>query len=130
MVSCELDRRGEFSRNVRSVIDPPLPCLCSVGLVAALPFDEFDSRRCMRLVWMEAGLVGDVVCDLRAVAAAADERFALAARLARKACTAAVEAAEETGGALACYLEISVSFVVGSEANVPGSQLASSFFET
>lgn len=59
----------------------------------------------MRLVWTEAGLVGVVVCERRAAAAAADERLALAARLARKACTAAVEAADEAGGALAAYLK-------------------------
>lgn len=61
---------------------------------------------------MEAGLVGDVVCERRAAAAAADERVVLAARLARNACTAAVDAAEDTGGALAAYLKISVFLVI------------------
>ena len=67
---------------------------------------------------MEAGLVGDVVCDRKAAAAAAEESLSLATRLVRKACTAAVEAAEETGGAVAAYLVISPHFRNSSEASI------------
>lgn len=52
----------------------------------------------MRFVWTWFTGVGAGDIDRRAAAAAADERFALEGRLARKACAAAVCAGPEAAG--------------------------------
>ena len=53
----------------------------------------------MRFVWISPTGVGEVVCDRSAAAAAAEERLPLETRFARKACAAAVAAAD-VGGVL------------------------------
>ena len=79
-------RIGEGSRNVRSVIEPLLSRRCRPpGRAEALPFDPNDPRRCMRFVCIWPTVVGLVVWVRSAAAAAEAERFALEARLARKA---------------------------------------------
>ena len=60
-----------------------------------MPFDDVEA--CLLLIrFVRTGLtgVGDVVCVRKAAAAAADDRLALDGLLARKACAAAVVAAE------------------------------------
>ena len=60
----------------------------------------------MRFVWIWPTGIGEVVWDRRAAAAADDERLALDARLARKACTAAVDAAAFGGVFTSCEYNI------------------------
>jgi len=69
---------------------PPLPALAPRTL---LPADEVDARRTMRFVWTLAIGSGEVVCDRRAAAAAAEEREAWEDEFARKAWPAATVAA-------------------------------------
>lgn len=46
-------RFGDGSRNVRSVMEPPLFCRCRPGRPAALPMEELEACLCsMRLVWI------------------------------------------------------------------------------
>lgn len=82
-------------------MEPALFCRCNVG--RALPFDETEPDRwALRLVGISPTGVGVVGRDRRAAAAAALERFALELRLARKAWTAAVEAAAVGGVFAGC----------------------------
>lgn len=98
---------GEGSRNVRSVMEPELPCLCKVGL--ALPFDETEPDRwALRFVGNCPTGVGVVGRERRAAAAAAFDKLALEARLLRKAWTAAVEAAA-VGVVLAGWTALTIS---------------------
>lgn len=78
---------GDGERNVLSVIEPVLFCRCMAdgGRPAALVFDALEDLRCMRLVCISPMGTGEVVCDRKAAAAAADDREALDARLLRKA---------------------------------------------
>ena len=65
----------------------------------------------MRLVWISPTGVGVVACERSATAAAADDRVALLARFARKACAAAVLAAVDADAAdarSACVRPVSV----------------------
>lgn len=96
--SCVLDkfpRFGEGSLNVRSVIDPELEFRCNcAGRALTLPLEETDDCLCnMRFVCIAPTGVGVAVNERSAAVAAALERFAFEAWLARKACAAAVEAA-------------------------------------
>jgi hypothetical protein len=80
---------------VRSVIDPELDCRCSTPgrcCMAALPLEEAELRRTMRLVMVSPTGVGVVTWVRKAAAAAALERFGLDSRSLRKACEAAREA--------------------------------------
>ena len=92
-------RFGEGWRNVLSVMDPELFCRCGQpGPTVALPLDAADSRLCIiRFVCIEPTGSGDVVCDRRAAAAAADESCPLETLLARNAWAAAVLAADVAG---------------------------------
>jgi hypothetical protein len=90
-----LDRPGDGLRKVRSVIDPELDCRCSTPgrcCMAALPLEEAELRRTMRLVMVSPTGVGVVTWVRKAAAAAALERFGLDSRSLRKACEAAREA--------------------------------------
>jgi hypothetical protein len=93
---------GDVERNVRSAIEPELFCRRKsrpppVRAVSdALPIEELDPLRTIRLVWISPTGVGAAGCVLRAAAAAADEREALDWRSLRKACVAA-KAAEGVG---------------------------------
>ena len=111
----EILRFGEGSLNDRSVIDPELFCRCNpprtLGL--ALPLEDVDPRRCIRLVCISPTGVGVVVWERSAAAAAALERFALEVRLARKACAAAVDAAAV--GVVLAGCMIDVSDIVGGQ---------------
>lgn len=85
---------GEGSLKVRSAIDPELFCRSNPGRSFRLPLEEADPRRCViRFVCISPTGVGLVVCERSAAAAAAFDRLALEVRLARNACTAAVDAA-------------------------------------
>ena len=103
---------GEGSRNVLSVIDPLLPCLCRLGrrpVGVALPFEENEFCRAMVLfVWTSCTRVGGGVWLRKAAAAAELDREAFEARLARKAWAAAV-VAEKDGLTLALCNEASIS---------------------
>jgi len=60
--------------------------------------DETEPLRCIRFVWMLAIGSGEVVCDRKAAAAAAEEREVVEAEFFRNAELAAIAAAEELGG--------------------------------
>ena len=101
----ELPRIGEGVLKVLSVIDPELFCRCNppgrCTIPPALPSEEFEACRwTMRFVCSSPTGTGLVVYERSAAAAAALERLALEVRLARKAWTAAVDAAA-LGGVLA-----------------------------
>ena len=101
LILAEEPRFGDGSRKVLSVIEPELFCRCRpgfCGLLATLPCDDVEVRRwIIRFVCISPTGVGVVVWERRAAAAAALERLALEARLARKACAAAVAAAAVGG---------------------------------
>lgn len=83
-------------------MEPELFWRCIFGL--ELPFEETEADRwARRFVGRSPTGVGVVGRERRAAAAAAFERLALEARLARKAWTAAVEAAA-VGGVLAGWI--------------------------
>jgi len=63
------------------------------------PTEDCEPRRTMRFVWMFPMGSGEVVCDRRAAAAAADDNEAADVELCRNALVAAM-AADEEGGAL------------------------------
>jgi hypothetical protein len=92
-----LDRPGDGLRKVRSVMDPELDCRCSTPgrcccCMAALPLEEAELRRTMRLVMVSPTGVGVVTWVRKAAAAAALERFGLDPRSFRNACEAARDA--------------------------------------
>ena len=91
-------RAGDGSRNVLSVMDPELVCRRRppgrAAVPGALPFEEIEP--CLwsiRFVCTSLTGVGVLACVRSAAAAAAEDKFALEARLARKAWAAAVAAA-------------------------------------
>lgn len=89
---------GESPLKILSVIEPLLPLRRSVlGPPEALPIDDTDARRCVRLVWTSLTGVGEVTWVRSAAAAADEERLAFEARSARNACAAAVAAAAVVG---------------------------------
>lgn len=101
-------RPGDGLRKVLSVIDPLLFCRCSPGrgvpplLGAALPLDDADPRRDIRFVCMLPTSSGDVVCDRRAAAAAAEDREGVDGALWKKAEVAASAALDEVLRSTGC----------------------------
>ena len=73
-------RAGEDTLNDRSVIEPLLLVLCKPGrpglapLTFTLPAEDVDPRLTIRFVCKFPTGSGEVVCDRRAAAAAAEER--------------------------------------------------------
>lgn len=76
---------GVGDLNVLSTMEPELGLRCRGTLPAALPTEAFEALRAIRFVWMAPGSMGEVVCDLSAAAAAAEDSEVLEARLPRKA---------------------------------------------
>lgn len=98
-------RPGEGDLNVRSLMEPLLLFLCRPPLpnparaplptTLLLPIEVCEPLRTMRLVWTLPTGSGEVVCDRKAAAAAADERPVWDWDRAMKAWLAAVAAALE-----------------------------------
>ena len=104
-------RPGDGDLNVRSVMDPLLLFRCNPPLptpplvllpITLLLIELCEPRRDMRLVWMLPTGSGEVVCERRAAAAAADDSEAWELLRLRKAELAAVAAAAEVLGSTGC----------------------------
>ena len=93
----KLVRLGDGERKVRSVIDPELTDLPSSAFIEPVELltDPVEFFRTMRFVCTSPTAVGDVGFARRAAAAAAADNVFPEPRLFRKACDAAVAAAED-----------------------------------
>lgn len=123
-------RPGDGERKVRSVMDALLSRLTmprpvpGLAMMLALPTEDCELRRAMRLVWMLPTGSGEVVWERKAAAAAAEESEVVEIELCRKALLAAM-AAEALGGALilGCWLVNICHFEGGRRVrNIPAAK--------